>query len=580
MTKRILYIDDEAPIRRAFARSVRDVGVDIDLAADCAQAIALAQKNEYAVIVTDLHMPDHSGLEVIVALEPLQPRAIFLVVTGADDLDLPQDSPEARLISQVIFKPWDIHELSGTIRRSLDLYQTQDSRPSDADLRKSDTVQQHITQVSHFDSLTGLANQALLQERLEDALTAAKVNNGQVGLLLLELDHFEEIHDTLGPALGDQLLKEVASRLRGTLIDLPTIARLSAAQFAVVLCNPHQEALAEPTARLILQRLAKPFAVDEQEVLVTACVGISTYPSSDRDVERMIKDAQSALFQAKSLGRNHYILHSPEMNKVAAKRLTLESKLGLALERQEFQLFYQPVIDITTGLAIGAEALLRWFHPERGMISPADFIPSLEETGLIVPVGRWLTETACRQLRKWSDNGLPNLRVAINISARQFREDDLASSTYEAIHASGVSPGRVEFEITETALLHRADATSRALHDMRAMGLTIALDDFGTGYSSLSFLKRFPIDTLKIDRSFVRDIATDRDGAAITCAIVDLAKALRLNVIAEGVETFEQQELLKRQKCNLQQGYLYSRPLPADAFQSWLLEQKALRGAA
>jgi diguanylate cyclase (GGDEF)-like protein len=398
-----------------------------------------------------------------------------------------------------------------------------------------------------------------------------------LALLILDLDRFKQINDTLGHSAGDKLLKEVAERLGKCLRDSDTIARggpavstgdtvarLGGDEFIVCIPDIHRGEDAAKVARRILDSLKAPFLLQEHEVFVAGSIGISLYPHDGENVETLLKNADAAVYHAKDCGRGNFQFYDESMNAKALQRLSLENSLRKALERNEMLLHFQPQVDMETGRIIGIEALVRWRNPELGMVYPGTFIPLAEETGLIQPIGDWVLRTACAQIKAWQKMGHHSLRMAVNLSGRQFRRQELAEDVKEAARAVDLHPRALELEITESILLQDLEENVRTLKNLKAMGLRISLDDFGTGYSSLSYLKRFPIDTLKIDRSFVQDITTNPEDGAITSAIIAMAKGLHIAPMAEGVERPEQRTFLYRQGCRLMQGFLFGKPMPAD----------------
>ena len=431
-----------------------------------------------------------------------------------------------------------------------------------------------LAYMAQYDHLTGLANRVLFKDRLEQALVRARRSETLMALIFLDLNRFKAVNDTLGHGAGDLLLKEVAERLGNCVRESDTVARMGGDEFSIILddlTDAHQVAL---VARKVIDDLAQPFVLNGHEVFVTTSVGIAVYPSSSGD--SLVADADSAMYSAKEQGQNTYRFHTPEMNAQARELLDMESKLRRALDQEEFLLFYQPQVDLATGRIVGTEALLRWRHPELGLISPGKFIPVLENIGMMVRVGEWVLETACRQGRAWQRDGFPPLRVAVNISARQFGKQDIIGTVARVLRETGFDPHLLGLEITESLLMEDIQANSRLLEELKTSveGLEVSIDDFGTGYSSLYYLKTLPIDVLKIDQSFIRDITTDPDDATITTAIINLAHNIGLKVIAEGVETEEQLAYLREKFCDEAQGYYFGRPLPADEF-TRLLEREA-----
>ncbi len=437
--------------------------------------------------------------------------------------------------------------------------------------RKED--EQRLRQMAHYDALTDLPNRTLFNQSLRRTLEHAGERGSTTGVLFIDLDRFKVVNDTLGHAAGDELLQQVAARLVECVRVRDVIGRLGGDEFALLLPNLEAASDAGIVAAKIIEALSQPFRLRNQEVFVTASIGITIFPDDATDAATLLRFADAAMYGAKEEGRNSYRFYTAEMNARAMERLDLENALRRALERKEFLLHYQPKFDLKTQRITGLEALLRWQRPDFGLVPPADFIPVLEDTGLIVPVGEWVIGEACRQIRAWEEEGLGALGVAVNLSPRQFYQRNLGGVIAETVRAHGVDPSLLEFELTETSLMLHADKTVRILEELGALGIRFAVDDFGTGYSSLAYLKRFPIDTVKIDRTFVRDIISDPDDAAITLAVITMAHALKLRVVAEGVETSEQLGFLGLNHCDEAQGYYFAEPLAPAALSSLLREQ-------
>jgi diguanylate cyclase (GGDEF)-like protein/PAS domain S-box-containing protein len=417
-------------------------------------------------------------------------------------------------------------------------------------------------QASH-DLLTGLPNRALFDSRLAIALAQAAQSNAQLAVMFLDLDRFKLINDTLGHAVGDRLLQGFAQRISGCLRQSDTIARWGGDEFTVLL--PNIQAVEEATliAYRILDALKLHFELEGHVLRVSSSIGIAVYPTDGIDPETLLKNADAALYRAKEGGRNSYCLYTAAINSQASERLALENQLHHALERNELMLYYQPLVNTVTGQITQMEALLRWHHPEMGMVSPARFIPVAEENGLIIPIGEWVMRTACAQTRQWHESGLSPIRVAVNLSAQQFRHPDLVLMIGQILKETRLDPRFLELEITETTVVTNVESAKTIMDQLTQMGISIAMDDFGNGYSSLSYLKKFPFHTLKIDQGFVRDITTDPNDRAIVTAIAALGKVLNLKLVAEGVETDVQERLLRSLNCHEMQGYLFSAPLPA-----------------
>lgn len=442
--------------------------------------------------------------------------------------------------------------------------------------------EQRLDHLAHHDALTDLPNRLLFQDRFEHAIHKARRGGTSVALLFLDLDRFKNINDTFGHEVGDELLKAVARRLNGCVRSIDTVARLGGDEFAVILEEIRDESAPSAVARKIIRALGDAFRIGEHELYIGTSIGISIYPTDGDSVETLIKNADSAMYHAKEEGRGGFQYFTLTLNVRAQRRLTIEICLRKALERGELTLHYQPQVDLKQGRVAGAEALLRWNSPELGALSPAEFIPVAEESGLIVPIGEWVLESACRQALEWERSGLPPLYIAVNLSARQFRHKDLVGSVARILAETGLAPSRLDLELTESILLGDSSTALDILSKFRDLGVNLSIDDFGTGYSSLSYLNRFPLDHLKVAQEFVRAIPDDNNSKAIARAIVVLAKNLGLKVIVEGVETVAQLRFFAAMGCEYVQGYLFSKPLPAEQFVGFLRQtpQPALAALA
>lgn len=438
------------------------------------------------------------------------------------------------------------------------------------DITERKNYEAQLEHQANHDPLTGLANRMLLNDRLEQALVYATRSKRQVAVMLLDLDRFKMVNDGMGHEIGDSLLRIIAERLESNMRRGDTVARLGGDEFMIVMSDMAAESDAVNMASELLELVEAPIRVGTREMIVTASIGISLYPRDGETASILVKNADVAMYRSKEGGSNNFRFYSPEMNELLLERIDLEVRLRRALELGEFVLHYQPQVSLVDGAIIGVEALIRWRHPELGMVPPIRFIPLAEETGLIVRIGEWVIDTACAQLRAWQDSGLPDLQIAINVSARQFQQQNLVSLVKEALERHAVKPEKLEVELTESVLMADPEATVNTLHEFKKIGVTLALDDFGTGYSSLNYLKQFPIDKLKIDQSFVRDVTVDEDDASIALSIINLAHNLKRTVIAEGVETREQFQFLYENDCDEMQGYWYARPMPAEKFTTWL----------
>jgi len=441
------------------------------------------------------------------------------------------------------------------------------------DITERMQTQEQLQYLAQHDALTELPNRVLLLDRLKQGLARARWHRRLVAVLFVDLDRFKTINDTLGHEVGDRLLQQLAERFRRSVREGDTVARFGGDEFVILLDDVANESDIAAIAKKVLETLAPPFEIDDQRLYITASIGISLYPNDGEDSGTLLKHADIAMYRAKELGKNTYQFFAADMSARAFERLSLETRLRHALDRGEFMLVYQPQVDVVSGRVVGVEALLRWQHPDFGLVLPGDFIASLEETGLIVPVGNWVMSTACMQLHDWRAAGHTDLQMAVNLSPRQLQSDGFTAWIKHALSAHDIPPGQLELEITENVLLRQAGLAHDALEGLRMLGVRLAIDDFGTGYSSLAYLQRFSIDTLKIDRSFVHDIPDDPDDSAITTAIAALARSLQLEMVAEGVETEAQREFLQSLGCTTMQGHLFSRPLPAEEV-SQLLKKK------
>ena len=429
--------------------------------------------------------------------------------------------------------------------------------------------------LAYHDALTGLPNRPLFMDRLIMAVAQASRSNQKIAVFFLDLDRFKDINDSLGHSMGDGLLKAVAERIRRCVREGDTVARFGGDEFTLLIPRIDHIDDAAKIAQKILETLKIPFSISDHELFVTTSVGISIYPNDGGDPETLVRNADSAMYRAKDQGRDNYQLYAPAMNARALERLALENMLRKAISHRELVLFYQPIADMKTKTIVGVEALIRWKHPELGLLSPAHFISVAETSGLIIPIGDWVLRTACKQTKMWQKRLDSHLTVAVNLSARQFQQPNLAEIISEVLEETGLDAKCLELEITESNAMQNAENTIYTLRELKALGVRIAMDDFGTGYSSLNYLKRFPIDTLKLDQSFVREITTDPTDAAIATAVIAMAHSLNLKVIGEGVETEEQFAFLHKQKCDYIQGYLFSPPQAVENLETYLVERKA-----
>lgn len=429
--------------------------------------------------------------------------------------------------------------------------------------------QRELFMLAHYDQLTGLPNRLLFKDRLSQACENADRNKKMVALVFVDVDRFKYINDSLGHSAGDRLLQSVANRLSDNVRKSDTVARLGGDEFVVIMQNVVDEQDALKAVSTIVEQLRLPIPIYDHQLQITASMGIALYPRHGQTVEQLIQKADIAMYEVKEAGRNHYLMFAPGMENKTQKRISMESQLNTALENGEFSLVYQPQIELKQRRMIGVEALIRWQHPQMGNISPATFIPVAEETGLIIPIGEWVLREAINQHLRWLEQGLPPIRVAVNISAVQFQQEGFAETVRRLIKTSAIDPAFLELELTESVVMQRAELAAKTLAELRQLGVKLAIDDFGTGYSSLSYLRKFPIDRIKIDQSFVRGITETPANEAIVKAIIALGESLGLETLAEGVENIEELECVSFHKCQEAQGYHFAKALSAEALSDW-----------
>lgn len=442
------------------------------------------------------------------------------------------------------------------------------------DITERKVMENQLVSLAYYDGLTGLPNRQLFEKMLREQILQAQKEQKKLALLYLDLDNFKKINDTLGHHYGDRLLQDIADGLRATVKEHMNISRLSGDEFAIILSNVmdtiefHNEIIA------IMEAISKAWVIEGNELYITSSVGVSIYPDDGQDVQSLLKNADTAMYVAKENAKNCYALYTPEMHEKSLKFLDMEKDLRNALSNKEFILYYQPLINLKTGKIIGLEALIRWLHPKKGMIAPNEFIPFAEGSSAIIDIGEWVIHEACRQLKQWYDMGLPQVYIAINLSARQLRHQDITDKIIHIVNEMGIDGGNLLFEITENVAMHDLRQSIHTLNMLKSVNMRIALDDFGTGYSSLNYLKKLPIDMIKIDKSFVQDITKHHDEKFIAKTIIDLAHNMDVIVTAEGIETENQYKILREYDCDLGQGYLFSKPLPAEEIEELLLSGK------
>lgn len=571
--KKILVIEDEEVLRTNIVEILEFEGFVIIEANNGFLGIKLAQEHLPDLILCDIMMPEVDGYGVLGALSqnPITATIPFIFTTAkASKADLRQGMNLGA--DDYLTKPITADELLSAISSRLKK-QANFSQSYIAELKQ---VEEQLHHLIHYDSLTNLPNQFLLRERLNHLIIQADYEDSLVPIFLLKLDRFNQISSILGHLVGDLLLKAVAQRLITCLGENQTIARLQVDQFAILLEPIKKKQEIANVAQTILHSLSQPFLLEEQEIFITANIGIALYPFDSKDTTTLLKYANIASDFARKQTSNSYQFYNKAINTACANKLLLDSKLHYALERKELQLYYQPQVELQTGKIVGAEALLRWHHPEIGVISPVDFIPIAEENGLIIPITEWVLMTACKQNKLWQLADFPPLRIAVNLSGHYFSQPNFSKRLVNILEKVDLEPKYLELELTESILIKDTDSVNVILKEMQSLGIQIAIDDFGTGYSSLSYLKKFSLNTLKIDRCFVNGIVDDEKTAALATAIIQIAHSMSLKTVAEGVETEAELSLLRHQGCDEIQGYLFSRPLPVTEFTKLLAVGKTL----
>ncbi|ADE14558.1 diguanylate cyclase [Nitrosococcus halophilus Nc 4] len=554
---RVLIVDDDRAMRMALRNVLEEGGYRIEEAVNGEQALAFCRRQMPDLVLMDAVMPLLDGFKACTQIRdmPGSRHTPVLIITALDDEHSIEQAFSAGA-TDYIPKPLHFGVLRQRVARLLD----------------ASRAEKHVHQLAYHDSLTGLPNRALFRKHLEKLLNRVHSEKRMFAILFLDLDRFKLVNDTLGHDVGDLLLKAAADRIVHCLRSGDMVARLGGDEFTVILEEISSSEVAEGVATKICGVLSKPFAFLGQEMYISTSIGISLYPNDGEDTSTLIKHADTAMFRAKEQG-NSYQFYEEGMETAAARRLVLEADLRRALDKKEFTVCYQPQVELSTGKLIGMEALIRWHHPERGLVSPSEFIPLAEETGLIVSIGKWVLREACVQMQSWLRQGFGPFRIAVNVSGRELEKGDLVDKIIAVLEETGLSPELLELEITESVVMKCADAAIPKFRKLREMGIKLAIDDFGTGYSSLNYLKRFPVDTLKVDRCFVRDIMDNSDDAAIIVGIIALAHSLRLKVVAEGVETHGQEAFLKEHHCDSIQGFYLSQPLSANGIEQTILHR-------
>ena len=571
----MLIIDDEEFVR-SILYDLFSERFDCTTAASATEALATIESDKFSIVLSDIDLGDMSGIEVVPRILKQSPDTVVIMISGNQTIDVAIEAMRVGAFDY-IRKPFEIDFVELAVKRAFDHHKLLAGKRLYEE-QLENLVRQRTDQLNHLayhDPLTDLPNRTLFQDRLEQSLITVREGE-RVALIRLAIDGFHKLQDTLGHARADKLLSEAAKRLSASLGEEITLARIESGEFGLLITVKESDQEAVELVERLLGLLKQPIFSDDDEIFLTASIGISSYPDDGKDPQKLLKNTSAALFQARENGGGSYQFYSAGMNADAEKRLAMEQNLRRALEREEFEVYYQPKIDADSRKITGVEALVRWRHPELGMISPAEFIPLAEETGVIVPLGEWVLKQACTETRRLIEKGF-ELSVAVNFSLRQLHQDALVQKVQRILEETGLSGSYLNLEITESSLMRDMDTAIETLGDLRDLGIRISLDDFGTGYSSFGHLKRLPIDVLKIDRSFIRDVTTDADDASLTMAMISLGHNLRLKVVAEGVEDEDQVRFLDLLRCDEYQGYYFSRPLPLVELTS-LLAQNSSNG--
>lgn len=568
----ILIIDDDEQIRR-FLLQLLGADHNCTTAESAESALALLASENFDLVISDINMSGISGLELVPTVLSKNPDGVVIMVSGQQTIDYAIEAMRVGAFDYIT-KPVDVQHIEAAVRRALSHHQLlREKRRYEnhlEELVKERTAE--IERLAYYDRLTDLPNRTLFVDRHEKAIASARIGKHGMGVVLISLDRFKNINDTLGHTAGDQLLKHVALRLQECVGAKGVLARFEGPEFAVLLTEISDPAVAKEISASVIASFKKSFSVANQEVYITPSIGISLFSENGNTGTTSLQNAGAALHRAKLSGGNNYQLYTPEMNALALNRLALETSLRQAIDNQEFITFYQPVVDLSSNKIVGLEALVRWQHPTLGLLPPSEFLDLAENTGLILDISQSVMKSACLQTRQWQLEGLSDLRIAVNVSARQFQQKDFIERILQILIDTNLRPASLELELTETSIMENPETAAGTLAEIRSLGIKVAIDDFGTGYSSLSYLKRFPVDTLKIDRSFVNGAAVDRDDAALVGAMVRLAHDLRLRVVAEGIETERELAFLRHLNCDEGQGYLFAKPQPADILRQTIFQ--------
>jgi len=570
----ILVIEDVEALREEIMETLSYEGFDVLGAQNGVIGVQIATTYLPNLIICDIAMPELDGYGTLVALRQVPQTAMipFIFLTAmTEKVDMRQAMQLGA--DDYLTKPFTSAELLGAIASRLQKYNSVREHYYD----EIKAVGEKFAYLSQHDGLTQLPSRNLFYESLSQAILHAQLNHQSLALLFLDMDNFNIINNTLGSDIGDQLFKAIAERLRRYTAPCDMVARIQGDEFAMVISNVVDTAAVKKEAQKILDLLSRPYNLYGHEVFITSSIGITVYPDDHHDTEGLVKNAELAMYYAKTHGRNSYKLYTADLNVQSSEFMALANSLHRALDRHEIRVFYQPLVSLQTGKIVGAEALARWQHPDLGIIMPNKFIPVAEQTGLILRLSEQILFEVCEQMRIWESAGLDYGWIAVNLSGQHFQPDNnLLEMVAKVLKETGINPHHLELELTEGIIMQNVEFTIALLSDLQDLGVKVAIDDFGTGYSSLSYLKHFPVNALKIDRCFIQDVTSDRHDATICLAIIDLAHSLALEVIAEGVETQEQFRFLKDHGCDQMQGYLFSQPLPTAEFAKMLSDGKCL----
>jgi diguanylate cyclase (GGDEF)-like protein len=574
----VLIIDDEEQIRNLLVAALGGI-YRCRTAGSAEDALTALADATFDLVISDIDMGGMSGLELVPRVYSMSPDTVVLMISGNQEIETAIEAMRVGAFDYIT-KPMDLRHVEAAVERALDHCQLLKEKRRYKEQLESLLAQRtaEVDRLAYYDKVTDLPNRTLFEDRLTQAVAIARSAEQTLGVLFISVDQFKKVNDTLGHGPGDDLLREFAERLKSCIKETDTVARFGNDEFALLQTHIEGTKDVVETIGSLSQVLKFSFDLKGQELFATASVGVSLFPLDGQDSQTLLKNAGAALYKAKTSGGANYQFYTADMHAMASRRLALETSLRRAIHNEEFLIHYQPLVSVDSLEITGVEALVRWQHPQLGLISPSEFIPLAEDTGLIVPIGEWVLRSACLQNKRWQDQGFAPMQVAVNISARQFHEQDVTETVIRVLDETGLAPEYLELELTESSIMKNADFAAGVLYRLKDMGINISIDDFGTGYSSLASLKRLPIDALKIDQSFVRDATTEPDDAALVMAIITLAHNLRLKVIAEGVETEEQLRFLHLLRCDEIQGYLFSKPLPVGALVSLLESHSGKRG--